>query len=331
MGSLRKRGGVWHADYRDENGLRHRHSLATRDKKVAKQRLRRAELGQRVEGGPAQKKALVEAVAEMVAIKKAATAEAYKAKSGQLFRIFGMHRDIATVTAADVTTYITQRRGECASDHTIHKELVVLRQALKEARRRGESGADPGIVPPWKADYNPQDRWLSRWEFDALIASAPPRRKIWIAIQCLTGANKGEMQQLTWEHVDLRAGQILIPGKKRETRWRHVPINAELRAWLESADREAPLVPPWPDVSHALPDLCRKAGIDPANTNDLRRTFGSWLAQEGVPILTIARLMGNSVAVAEKAYARLSEAAFRESVEKISGTNRSQSPVDDDD
>lgn len=58
--------------------------------------------------------------------------------------------------------------------------------------------------------------------------------------------------------------------------------------------------------------------FDPVTPNDLRRTYASWLAQEGVPLHTAAKLMGHgSTAMLERVYARLAHGTLRDAVAKL--------------
>lgn len=47
------------------------------------------------------------------------------------------------------------------------------------------------------------------------------------------------------------------------------------------------------NVQRDFRKACRKAGIENFVFHDLRHTFGTWLAQNGVDIYTIARYMGH--------------------------------------
>jgi integrase len=54
--------------------------------------------------------------------------------------------------------------------------------------------------------------------------------------------------------------------------------------------------------------------------NDLRRTFASWLANSGVPLLQAAELMGHSsTKMLEEVYARLAPATLHSAIERMTG------------
>lgn len=316
MAKLRKRGNTYYADIHYQ-GQRRRVSLGTSDREVAKQRLRDAELD--TPSHPTHKtQALAVACDEMVALKKPTTRDAYKLKVLHLCRLFGGDADIGTLTRAAVSDYTATRTKEGASRHTIHKELVVLRQTLKEAQKRGLYAGSLDVVPSWQADYQPKTRALSVEEFALLLANTPVQHRTWIMLQAYTSSNLSETAKITWEHVDLARNSITIPGTKRSSRLRSVPIHPELKAWLKGCDKKKPLVAQWKNVKHALPRYAVNAGIGPVTTNDLRRTFGSWLKQAGVDSLHVAHLMGHrSTAMVDRVYGQLSVASYSDAVNRL--------------
>lgn len=317
MGKLFKRGETWYGDFRDKDNVRRKISLRTSDRQVARTRLRDAELGTTSEA-PDMPKALGDAITEMIALKKDVTAKSYREHSLHLFRIFTADLDINTLTRAMVGDYAAQRLKDGATRHTVHKELVVLRQALKESKIRGEFSGTVDIVPSWKADYEPRTRWLTPDEFGRLLKACPGRRT-WLMIQAYTGAELAAMKRLTWHHVDLKHGLITIPGTKKSARFRvGIPLHPDLKAYLKTLDASKPLVTPWSKVHKHLKAACKRAGIDPPiSTHDLRRTFGSWLVQAGVDLHHVARLMGNTFNMVSRVYGQTSDESYATAIHRL--------------
>ncbi len=319
MGRIYKRGATFWADYQDPFGRRQRASLRTKDREVAKTRLRSAELGQRPRGeGSYTPKSLAEAVDDMVTIKRDQTARQYKNKSLHLFRVFGTDLQVHDLTADQVANYVKQRTKEGVARTPLHLELVALRQTLKEAKRRGVYHGSLEIVPSWKIDSRPRDRWLTPEEFTKLIEAVKPKRRTWIWLQCYTSANLSEVTRMGWEHVDFAQKLITVPGRKRTSRHRKVPIHPDLMRYLKTLDRTQPLHEPWKSPNHALRRLCLSAGIPHCSTNDLRRTFGSWMKQQGNDSLVVAHLMGhNSTTMVDRVYGKLSEDTYRDAIARM--------------
>jgi integrase len=318
MGRLYKVGKTYYADLRLE-GLG-RFSLHTADRTVARAKLHDAELGAvraASEPAKAQPRPLALAIDAMVGTKKAKTAESYTWHAQPILRHFGAALDINELTHAGIDDYVVARR-KLVCDHTVQKELVVLRQALTKAKARGECSLEARIVvPAFKADYQPITRWLSPEQFKALLAVAPAHRRSWLMLQVYTSANLSETARLAWEHVDLKASVITVPGTKRESRRRIVPMHDALRSFLEGLDRGSPLVQHWPGVNDWLSRTCKRLKLPHTSTNDLRRTFGSWLIQAGVDVVHVARLMGNSVEMVAKVYGQHSRASLQAAIDKL--------------
>jgi Phage integrase family/Astacin (Peptidase family M12A) len=150
---------------------------------------------------------------------------------------------------------------------------------------------------------------------------------LWASLAALGGMSAGEVDRLTWPMVDLQKLRIRVPGTKRETRLRTIPIAPALLHRLQAVPagrRTGRVAGAWGNVRRDLRAAVRRANAaaaaaaeqagaappDPipfVSPNDLRRTFASWLVQQGAPLLTVATLMGHSsTRMVEKVYGKLS-------------------------
>ncbi len=69
---------------------------------------------------------------------------------------------------------------------------------------------------------------------------------------------------------------------------------------------EGALFGPWINVRRDLRAAWARAGVLPVSPNDLRRTFGTWLRQQGVDPSLIAPAMGHADSrMVERVYGRL--------------------------
>jgi integrase len=327
MGRLyrRREGGAWWGDWQTPDGRRHRASLRTADARVARERLRQAELAATDPTAHRAAQGLSAALDYMITVASADRSEAtrrfYEQKARHLVRILG-DVDVATLERVDVAAYTHQRISEGASPHTVQKELVTLRRALVEAHNVSPLPRHPrDVIPTFAPQYQPRTRHLSEREFDALLATTPPRRKLWLLVAVYTGAELGALERLEWSHVDLRAGAIRLPGTKRQARNRLVPIAAPLLPWLESAmrSRRTGLVfGAWGNVRRDLARYCELARVPAVTPNDLRRTFASWLKQRGIDSRTVADLLGHSsTRMVDLVYGRLTPAVYAAAVASL--------------
>jgi integrase len=72
------------------------------------------------------------------------------------------------------------------------------------------------------------------------------------------------------------------------------------------------------NIHRSFTSAVKRAGLDNVWFHDLRRTFGSMLAQAGVPIFDISKLMGHgNVQITAKIYAHLLPENLQNAVGKI--------------
>lgn len=265
----------------------------------------------------------------------ASTLQILADKRARLEEHFGEERDVLTITLADTERYIDARRRDLVphlndvgeredkptSDHTIAKEMGILRQALRVLKRHDLYPGDPGDIWPdsLAGAYTPRDRWLTVDEYRRLLAALQPRRVKYVTLYCHTGMRASELYRCRREGDAVIVRQT--KGKRRRDRKtvveRIIPLSTDA---LRVLDAE-PL--PWShwSASNMHRDLgiaCERAGIERATANDFRRTFCSWLVQAGVPELTIIRLMGHASSdMVRRVYAQLAPETLVDAIARL--------------
>jgi integrase len=160
-------------------------------------------------------------------------------------------------------------------------------------------------------------RFLTKEERKALLKECKASNSPWLLpvaqISLLAGLRLNEIKTLRRE--DIRDGHIHVrPEIAKNKQGRAIPMNEELAAIIAQSDF---------DFNHAynrpFSRAVSQAGLKDVRFHDLRRTFGSMLAQAGVPIFDISKLMGHAkVQVTAKVYAHLLPENLKNAVSKIS-------------
>ena len=150
---LTKRGHIWYAHF-FESGVRRQVSTHCTDLKAAELKLRQLERDGADPAHAASQNASLSAALRLLIDRRTEEAIAgrrshetvafYRRKAGHLTRVFEYPTGqtfqpflLRDLQPTHVDNYISRRRSEAVSDHTITKELVALRAALKLAKRAG--------------------------------------------------------------------------------------------------------------------------------------------------------------------------------------------------
>ncbi len=241
------------------------------------------------------------------------TKSSYTAKLRVICKHLPGDGNLLCLTRDDVDRFIAIRR-EKVKDHTVHKELTLLRQAWSHY-----VPSAPNPVPSFTARYTPRKRFLTVAEAARLLAVASRAgARTWVWSGLWAGAEPAAIRRMGWVSHDFDLEQVHVLGTKTETRDRFVPLNPEYRERLEDLSRDAPLYHRWRNRHRDFRNWCENAEIDPVCMTDLRRTFGSWLKQAGVDSKTVADLMGHSTtAMVDRVYGQLNAGSLRAAIEKL--------------
>lgn len=344
MPTLYRRAGsrYWWAKGRRVDGSAWFASTKQADKRAAAKVARSLELANALPADPATAPlALGDA---LVALKEhklrmersAATLEKLSTKGGHLVRVLGGDRDVQTLSLADTEAYLDQRRREGVGTHTIAMELAALQQALNVARRHGRYLREPRALMPdaLEGAYVPRARWLPLVEYRQIWVALTPHRRDYFTTYVMLGIRFSELYKIEAHDLDHAAQQVHVRGTKTQWADRWIPCTPDVWEILTRRAAEYPKGPLFPRrwqkgrLNSDLKRICARLELEPVSTNDLRRTFASWLCSRGAPELTVAKLLGQrSSKMLRQVYAQLAPEALRATVDLLPSTR--SGPVTD--
>lgn len=236
-----------------------------------------------------------------------------------------------------------------------NKRLIYWRIAWKQAQRwQITEKPDPSRWIKLLRE-NPRERALTADEMARFEESRRKRSKsrMWttraasaaLRVVLLTGARIREVCAMRWADIDWDAGTVKVPSKTGFPRVLMLSP-AALETLLEwerqnppgSANR-GPFVFAKPErgdrgasedsFAHVFKRICRTAGIRGVRLTDLRRSYGTFLLNTGVPMEAVSKLLGHRrMATTQRHYARLERAvayeASREQLAALGGLGRKQ-------
>lgn len=238
--------------------------------------------------------------------------------------------DVSGATRRDVEAWLKRLVRKGVAPSTARQAFVVLRQALRHAAEVGDLQADPtaGMRPP-SATYR-EVAWLQPDEVAAVLRKIPAGTMRDVAeLLAVTGLRRGEALGLAWGDVD-RARKVVrvrrsmnphgVGPTKTSSGTRTVPLTAAVEAVLARRPQggpDAPIFtdpltgrPPHPrNVTRAVSDAGRRAGHPGIGPHTLRHSAASIMLAEGVPLVTVSRMLGHSsVAITGDTYGHVADA-----------------------
>lgn len=190
---------------------------------------------------------------------------------------------------------------------TVNRYISTLSTAFEAALERGYARENPARkVKRAKETLSPVP-YLADADIERLVAAAIPSLRPIIRLAAETGLRRSELVGLAWPDVDLGANTILVRVSK-SGKPRQVPLTPkaiEVLTTLRDSRAPTPMTgshlvfPAYQgasrdNVSHRFKHAAIKAGLPATRFHDLRHSFGSRLSRAGVPIPTIASLLGHS-------------------------------------
>jgi integrase len=249
------------------------------------------------------------------------------------------HRQIARLPARKRTKYGHQqayrrtdfndpedvRKRQTSANRCLSWLKAALNHAWAEKRATGVESRDEWMrVKPFEGVDVARARYLSPAECKRLLNACEGDFRTLVHAALLTGARYGELARLRVGDFNNEAGTLHV-RKSKANKDRHIVLTDEGRFFFAqlSAGRLASdllLGREWKKANQSDPmkAACKRAKIEPAvGFHQLRHTWASLSAMNGVPLFVIAKALGHSdTRMVEKHYGHLSQSYVAEAIRK---------------
>jgi integrase len=241
-------------------------------------------------------------------------------------------KDIAPIHLERIKKTMTEA-GRSAQ--TVRHALAMIRQVYNYAKRNSlYQGENPVLLVKKPTADAKRIRFLTPDEADHLLkalAERSPDVHDMALLALNAGLRAGEVFSMTWTDADFDHDLISLRDTK-SGKTRQVPLTSEARAMLEArkaAKNGAALVFPSStggkivQISETFNRVVTALGLnddieDPRQKvvfHTLRHSFASWLIQRGVPLVTVARLLGHATTAMTERYSHLAPDHFKQAVD----------------
>ena len=242
---------------------------------------------------------------------------------------------VSNINNAHVESLIIELKRKNLANSTINRILISLGKILRHAETIGHCpiGSRDILKIKLLPEQNHITRYLSDEEhqrlFQALSQENKPIFKYFISFLLLTGCRKMEALQAKWTDFDFNNNIWVIP-KTKSGKIRRVPISDAVKKLLllnvssyqknHLGEDKSPYVfvnvktgKPYVNCDKTWKKIRKKADLKNFRLHDLRHSFASILANEGVSIYEIQHLLGHASITTTNRYAHLAPERLRQS------------------
>ena len=330
-----KRSGVWWTCIR-HNGRKIQKSLETSDRKLAKaiEAKVRTEI---VEGSYFEKlvgrnktfKDMMEKFMKEYAPKVSSNMRRSYTTSLKHLSPYFCESNLLSISPKMISRYKVLRNDEGSAPASVNRELSMLSKAFNLAVREWEWLRDnPASKVPKDKENNERDRWLTKDDEKKILDNSPEWLREIIVFNLNTGLRIQELLSLEWSRVNLLRRTILIQETKNGSP-KTLPLNKIAMGVIERKSEEKVRMLKGDFVflstngkkinPHVLRvsfyTVLRNVGIENVWLHDLRRTFATRLAQAGVDLYKISKLLGHKDIKMTQRYAHHCPDSLRDGVE----------------
>lgn len=299
-----------------------RKSTGTADEREAQHAFGRWLLGEREIAPETEGRTFADIWPAYVATKRGTPTEArLRGMAPRLLDTFG---PVATkaITQTLCDDYEQRRFIEDAAPATIRLELSKVAAALNHAVKAGLIRDADRVLLELPPEPPALDRWLSKHEVAALLREADARTRLFLWIALATGARRNAIETLEWDQVDFetRVIHLLKAGEPQTSKKRvSVPMSDVLaEQLLDAYTRGQRYVLGSPREAYTgFMRAVRAAGLKDVTPHTIRHTAATWMARQGQPMWKIAKVLGNSVTMVERVYAKHCPSDLRAAVEEL--------------
>ncbi len=254
----------------------------------------------------------------------------YASSLKHLIPFFG-DSTLLSISRKRISRYKVLRKGQGVKPATINRELAMFSKAFNLAIDEWEwIKSKPFPKIPYEKEDNERDMWLTEDEEERLLGNSPEWLREIIVFALNTGLRQGELLSLEWPRVNLFRKTILIQ-KTKNGKPKTVPLNRNAMDVIvrKSEEKVRRLKNNFVFIgSHgtkidrhnlrrAFNNAVESAGLTNLRFHDLRHCFATRLAQAGIDLYKISKLLGHEDIRMTQRYSHHSPESLRDGVEAL--------------
>jgi len=221
-----------------------------------------------------------------------------------LIPLFG-RKLLQDITVKDIEDF-RKERGTHHSQSTVNVDHNILKHMLKHAMKRDYLTRNVATLVAAPKPNNARDRVLVAEEWERLCKAAPEWYRPVVVMAYHTGMRLEEILGMLWEWVDLDKRRIYLPGAiTKNGRDREVPMTPVVYSLLQGLRHHGGItrirglvfMKDGKRITHSyrtMKEVCEAAKIENFVFHDLRHCAVTNLADAGVDIETIMKIVGHS-------------------------------------
>lgn len=239
---------------------------------------------------------------------------------------FGEYREINTIRPSEIENFKSYMLSKNRKKSTINRYISAIKRAYNIMLRDGLITYNPAQYVSKYEEDNRRYTYLSKDDWQKSKDKIPIQLRDIIIIALLTGFRKGNVLNLNWEQIDMqmRFIEILKQNNKGKKVIRYPISDALYKKLLEMKPKKSGYLfvnpdtnMPYKDIRKSFKTCFEQLGITDFHFHDLRRTFGTWLLEEGVDIRTIQYLLGHSEVSTTERYLAFDKSRNLDAVNKL--------------
>ena len=346
MSRILKRGEIWYIDY-IYKGKRVRRSLKTTSKKLAELALKDIDI-------QIAKEELNLSAPRKISFEKFCERflSWYKIQNSK--KSYKDYENLFTATIiphfqgyyiSNINVEMIEKHKIMRSDKikpaTVNKELTAIKHVFNKAIQWGYQKENPVINVKKLRVSQKKYRFLSLDEINLVLTHCTEHIRPILLTAIHTGLRKSEVFRLEWKDINFESKILTVTAKGEEHtknyRNREIPMTDRLIECLQNLPQNSNWVFVKEDgerfagyIRRSLKSTVKDAGIPMFTFHDLRHTFGSHLAMEGIDVTTIQRLMGHANISTTMIYMHLAPDHLKGAINRLNsrftnnGTNMAQ-------
>ena len=238
------------------------------------------------------------------------------------------HLTVDAITAEQVKDWFAAMRDRPG---IANRAMPVLSVMMRMAERWGYRAHNTNPCKNTKRyRMKPRERFLTAEEM-ARLNAVLRRDEFWcpnvvaiVQLLMLTGCRVGEIRTLEWSWI--KDKRIFLPDSKSGPRT--VWLSSAARAVIDAIPRygedcpflfpNRPPTRPVDNITFHWNRIRNEAGLASVRLHDLRHTWASVAAMNGVDMVTIAKLLGHALVETTERYVHLSDHSVSEAADRVS-------------